>query len=402
MRMQRSILWGALSLGLAGCQQSNAPTPVPTSPAKAVPATEPLPVPVSEEPADLNPDEFFAAASESVVVVRNPEAGALGSGVEIRPGLFVTNCHVVVGGTRFTIERDGKTYPMRLASGDASHDICLLRGYAGRPHPAETRSAMGVRVGERVYALGNPQGFELTLSEGLVSQLRKASAAQVEPYIQTTAAISQGSSGGGLFDRKGRLIGISSFMWREGQNLNFAAPIDWALALSDGKTLAAESASDENGDAPVEPDPDPQQSATALNATAIDLINGGKPAAAIPLLERAANMEPEDAEIAGNLGYAYMLATRYGDARTALLGSLKLSPKRAATWLNLGQTYAELGDKDHAVRSVVNGYALSSRKPRVRDALARVALDPSASAEWKDAADASLAAIYSVDATSGE
>jgi hypothetical protein len=81
-----------------------------------------------------------------------------------------------------------------------------------------------VRTGQRVYAIGSPQGLELTISEGIVSALRKVEEGTV---IQTTAPISPGSSGGGLFDLSGHLIGIMTFQHRYGQNLNFALPADW-------------------------------------------------------------------------------------------------------------------------------------------------------------------------------
>jgi len=79
-----------------------------------------------------------------------------------------------------------------------------------------------------VYAIGAPQGLELTLSEGLISGLRKLEEDlprhKVRNVIQTTAAISPGSSGGGLFDARGQLVGITTFLLTAGQSLNFAIP----------------------------------------------------------------------------------------------------------------------------------------------------------------------------------
>jgi S1-C subfamily serine protease len=75
-----------------------------------------------------------------------------------------------------------------------------------------------------VYAIGTPQGLERTLSQGLVSAMRETSEGTV---IQTSAPISPGSSGGGLFDTQGQLVGITTFQTKTGQNLNFAIPVDW-------------------------------------------------------------------------------------------------------------------------------------------------------------------------------
>jgi S1-C subfamily serine protease len=79
-------------------------------------------------------------------------------------------------------------------------------------------------VGDPVYAVGAPQGLELSLSEGIISQLRGGGP---HPIIQTTVAISPGSSGGGLFNAKGELVGITTFYLKDGQSLNFALPVEW-------------------------------------------------------------------------------------------------------------------------------------------------------------------------------
>jgi hypothetical protein len=85
-----------------------------------------------------------------------------------------------------------------------------------------------VSVGDRVYAIGAPKGLELTLTEGLVSSIRETTDGRV---IQTSAPISPGSSGGGLFDTHGNLIGITVGGFRGGQNLNFALPGELVTAF---------------------------------------------------------------------------------------------------------------------------------------------------------------------------
>jgi hypothetical protein len=102
--------------------------------------------------------------------------------------------------------------------------------------PAVLGSTRGLKVGQPVYAVGAPRGLELTLSSGIVSSLRRNLLGNdfpddQLPIIQTDAAISGGSSGGGLFDGEGRLIGITSFGIRDGQNLNFALPAEWIRDL---------------------------------------------------------------------------------------------------------------------------------------------------------------------------
>jgi hypothetical protein len=93
-----------------------------------------------------------------------------------------------------------------------------------------------------VFAIGNPEGLEVTLSEGLISGLRSMSgalAAQgVDEVIQTTAPISPGSSGGGLFDAEGRLIGITTLYSPFAQNLNIALPADWIAQIHERSQAA--------------------------------------------------------------------------------------------------------------------------------------------------------------------
>jgi hypothetical protein len=107
---------------------------------------------------------------------------------------------------------------------DEELDLCRL-SVPGLDAPAVPVGLVGsLRTGQRVYAIGAPQGLDLTISEGIVSSLRDVPGGTV---IQTTAPVSRGSSGGGLFDAAGRLVGIVTFQHRYGQNLNFALPADW-------------------------------------------------------------------------------------------------------------------------------------------------------------------------------
>src|SRR6185369_3178368 len=87
-----------------------------------------------------------------------------------------------------------------------------------------------VCVGQRVYAIGTPHGLELTLTEGLVSALRPKAEGQL-PIIQTSAALSSGSSGGGLFNAEGHLIGVADNVSPGGENLGFAYPAQWVMEL---------------------------------------------------------------------------------------------------------------------------------------------------------------------------
>ncbi|MFC0679546.1 tetratricopeptide repeat protein [Lysobacter korlensis] len=142
----------------------------------------------------------------------------------------------------------------------------------------------------------------------------------------------------------------------------------------------------------VDAPPDAGQ-ARRLNREGIELINAGRPEQAIAPLERAAQLQPRDAEILGNLGYAYMLVGEYDAASRHFMRALDLAPNRSATWLNLGQTYAELGDRERAVDAVVTGYRHSTRKASVRSALLAAATGSRHTPQWREAAGLALARI---------
>ncbi len=107
-----------------------------------------------------------------------------------------------------------------MVSANKAADRCILAVMHPLPVWVKIRPYADVKVGEHVYTIGSPKGLELTLAEGLVSSKRAIEGGS--RFIQTSAPISPGSSGGGLFDAQGNLIGITTFMLRDSQNLNFA------------------------------------------------------------------------------------------------------------------------------------------------------------------------------------
>ncbi|MBK6743466.1 MAG: TonB family protein [Hydrogenophilales bacterium] len=172
----------------------------------------------------LSPDQIFDKVKDSIVVVKvydeNVQQLGLGSGVVLPSGKIGTNCHVVEGARLIAIENSTRISIAYLVAGDEAKDICVLQAFPPIGKPAVIGNTTKLRIGERVFAVGAPEGLELTFSEGLVSGIR-------DMLIQTSAPISSGSSGGGLFDTNGRLLGLTTLMHKRGQNLNFAIPVDW-------------------------------------------------------------------------------------------------------------------------------------------------------------------------------
>lgn len=185
-----------------------------------------------------SPEAVFAKASKSIVTVlaSGPAGRALGSGVVIQAHEVVTNCHVVDNATSGFVRYHNKTYPVYLRYADVQRDLCQLN-VPGLPAPAVAMiKSVQLKVGQTVYAIGTPKGLDLTLSNGLISSLRHTHNGNT--VIQTSAPISEGSSGGGLFDSEGRLIGVTTYYVDGGQNLNFALPADWISELPKRSDLA--------------------------------------------------------------------------------------------------------------------------------------------------------------------
>ena len=180
------------------------------------------------------PGDVYAQVAPSVWKVVTFDVDGLplgqGSAVVTGPGVLVTNCHVLAKAKRDAVRRDKTTHEARLDMWDVQRDLCQIKAEALEAPAAPLGDAAAVQVGQNVYAVGNPKGLDLTMSAGLVSSVRKNERGQIV-LIQTTAAISGGSSGGGLFDEWGALVGLTTLQATDAQNLNFAIPVDWIKEL---------------------------------------------------------------------------------------------------------------------------------------------------------------------------
>lgn len=179
----------------------------------------------------MEPDKLFAKISPSIWVVATYDGAekrlGQGSAVVIGPGTLITNCHVLAKAKGFVIKQDNVLFGASLAYADVERDLCQIQVKNFTAPAVEMAATANLRVGQKVYAIGNPRGLEITFSDGMISGLRKGEDDKTVVRVQTTAPISPGSSGGGLFDGQGRLVGITTSMFRDSQNLNFAIPADW-------------------------------------------------------------------------------------------------------------------------------------------------------------------------------
>jgi hypothetical protein len=168
--------------------------------------------------------ETAAPSVFSVGVIGTDGQRRSGSGVAVAPGKIATNFHVVRDAREIFVKHGERVGKALLLSADERHDLALLHAEGFSPPVARFAPRGAAGIGQPVYAIGAPRGLDLSLSQGIVSSLRRTADGEL---IQTTAPISPGSSGGGLFDEQGRLLGLTTAQIVDGQNLNFAIPVEW-------------------------------------------------------------------------------------------------------------------------------------------------------------------------------
>lgn len=282
----------------------------------------------------LTPDQVFDKVKDSIVVVKTLDAQgkvkAQGSGVLLPSGKIATNSHVVEGGSSYQVGRGKEFISATIYAVDSDKDICLLdaKGIAGKP--AELGKATSLKVGVPVYAVGAPMGLELSLSDGIVAQLRGGP----PPFIQTTAAISPGSSGGGLFDGEGRLVGLTTLYIEGGQSLNFAMPVEWIGEIKPGRKRVAEG-----------------HSQTEWMKRAIALENLKNWQGLLDWCRLWTKSAPEDADAWFGIGYTYSNLKRYNDAINAYRQAVRINSEYADAWYNLVEAYGMLKRYDDAIEA---------------------------------------------------
>ncbi|MBI3480432.1 MAG: trypsin-like peptidase domain-containing protein [Nitrosomonadales bacterium] len=245
MRLIRASLVGVIATALFGVLLACIPAadgadaaPRPVSPRGEL---------ASDEKATI---ELFEKSRDSVVFIttstevqdfwsRNTFSVPRGSGSGFfwdDSGHVVTNYHVIQNASEATIRlANGKAYKASLVGTSPMHDIAVLKININQKYssPLPIGTSRDLKVGQKVFAIGNPFGLDWTLTNGIVSALNRSlteeSGAMVEHLIQTNAAINPGNSGGPLLDSAGRLIGINTAIYSpNGANagIGFAVPVD--------------------------------------------------------------------------------------------------------------------------------------------------------------------------------
>jgi tetratricopeptide (TPR) repeat protein len=283
--------------------------------------------------------EVYKLASRSIVVIKtldgNGKLLSSGSGVVFNnAGDVVTNLHVIERASRIIVVHNNREFTAAPKYIDRIRDVCSITVPGLNAPPVQMGKSTKVEIGSSVYAMGFPMNIGLTFSDGMISSFREAPGGR---YIQFTAPISAGSSGGGLFDDEGRLIGIPTYFISQGQLLNFALPVEWVTDLPERDVAA----SGKHTDA--------QKSDADYHRQALALEEKEDWVALIQLGERWIKASPESALAWEILGYAH---TENGELRQALrsyLKAVKINPDSVQDWMQLGQLYSKTAQNDNQI-----------------------------------------------------
>ncbi|MGQ9919729.1 MAG: trypsin-like peptidase domain-containing protein [Desulfobacca sp.] len=292
--------------------------------------------------AEENLPAIIKRIAPAVVVVETQRGNkrGLGTGFFINAqGHIVTNYHVIYGAEQATVKtQNGRRYPVkRVVAENKEADLVLISADIPPRQivPLEISSRLP-EVGEKIYAIGHPMGLEQTVSEGIVSAIRKLP--KLGDIIQITAPISPGSSGGPVFNGAGQVIGVARATFRTGQNLNFAVPGRKVLEMRGGLGYNF------------------SQFAQEMPGAALDKFQQGRElhakkdyARAVQAFQEAIKAKPDFAEAYHGVGMSYGAMRKLDLAIDNFRQAVRLKPDNPLFHYHLALAYFASGDKGKAL-----------------------------------------------------
>ena len=340
--------------------------------------------------AEVNLTKLVAKIRPAVVTVvvydANHQVAGIGSGFFIdKYGHLITNYHVIDGKYAAEVRTaDGNSYPIVLVVAD-NKSVDLVKVLVDIPREKVKWIKVSSdlpSIAEQIMVVGSPMGLEQTVSEGIVSSIREIPL--VGEFFQMSAPISPGSSGGPVINLKGEVIGVTTFQFVRGQNLNFAIAGNsvlklkparhgltislWTFTKSSQQPKLAEELCRQgysfsiNGDdqqalklfqEAIEQDP---QNVMAWNGLGSCQVGLNRPDAAIESYKQAIKINPDDAAMHYILGNYYAKLGRQLEAIESYQQVIRINPDFESAYFKLGLIYAQLGrlnDGKNAFETVI-------------------------------------------------
>lgn len=286
---------------------------------------------------ELQPEKIFEQVEKSVVVIYSYDNKgnkiAQGSGVVFdEAGYVVTNFHVLSGGVDIKVQHYNKSIiDISVAGFDELKDVLVLKIPQGTLPSLKIADTTKIKPGQRIYAIGSPLGLENSISEGVISGLRYSYYENVE-YIQISAPVSHGSSGGAVVNSFGELVGISTFVLKDGQNLNFAIKVNDFIALTNINLSVKE------------------LQCNLLFSKGMEAYKLQKYKEAINFYTDYLKIKDDNEEVYFNRALAITKIYDYKWAINDYTQALKINPKYISALFNRASIYSHIDEYDNAVK----------------------------------------------------
>jgi tetratricopeptide (TPR) repeat protein len=289
-------------------------------------------------------EDIFKENSKAVVVIISYDSKGIpigqGSGFVVREdGAVITNYHVISNAVSIEIIVEDKIFELEgFLSIDKENDIVVLKANAQGLVSVKIGDISKAHIGEKVYVISSPQGLENTISDGILSGGRKSGTER--KILQITAPVSEGSSGGPVFNKNGEVIGIATFILKDAQNLNFAMPI----TLVKDKILLTKVTALKDADIK-----DYENTAEYWFNRGSYYGSAGLYDDAIEAFTSAIALHPNFAQAYNNRGFAYKNKGQHDRAIEDYSKAIALDPNDIIAYTNRGLAYADKGQHDRAI-----------------------------------------------------
>jgi tetratricopeptide (TPR) repeat protein len=291
-------------------------------------------------------DKIFKENNKAVVVIEtfDKEGKPLsqGSGFIVREnGAIVTNYHVISNAEDIKVKVGDKVLEVEgLLHIDKENDVVILKAKGKDLQSVKIGDIEKLSVGEKVYVISSPQGLKNTISDGILSGIRNIDSQR--KILQITAPVSEGSSGGPVFNKDGEVIGIATFIIKEAQNISFAIPVNLIRGKFSGQEvilLEKTTIKDFTG------------TAEYWFYRGVAYGNSGMLKEAINAYEHAIRIVPNFANAYFNLGVIYDKLDLHNEAIDAYKQAIRIKPDHAEAYYNLGFSYQKLSRFEEAAKA---------------------------------------------------